>query len=210
MSWEVIGIWVAGLLTLAIYSFLYRDNPVYKIAEHLYVGLSTGYLVVIAIQDALWKDLYVPLFESPQPEYIVIFPGFLGFLVFTHFSKKYSYLSRLSIAFIIGATAGISIPAYIQGYLLKHTSATMIPLLDDSVSMGTHLNNLLILIGVVTVLIYFFFSIKHEGVMKPVSRVGTFYLMLFFGAAFGYTVMGRVSLLIGRMRFLLIDWIGMG
>jgi hypothetical protein len=31
--------------------------------------------------------------------------------------------------------------------------------------------------------------------------------MITFGAAFGYTVMGRMSLLIGRLDFLLADWL---
>ena len=31
--------------------------------------------------------------------------------------------------------------------------------------------------------------------------------MLGFGAAFGYTVMGRVSLLIGRLNYLIVRWI---
>jgi hypothetical protein len=31
--------------------------------------------------------------------------------------------------------------------------------------------------------------------------------MVAFGAAFGYTVMARISLLIGRMQFLLGDWL---
>ena len=32
--------------------------------------------------------------------------------------------------------------------------------------------------------------------------------MIAFGASFGYTVMARVSLLIGRIQFLLHDWLG--
>ena len=44
-----LGIWVSALLTLAIYSFLYKDNPFYKLAEHIFVGVSTGYLLVVAV-----------------------------------------------------------------------------------------------------------------------------------------------------------------
>jgi hypothetical protein len=69
----------------------------------------------------------------------------------------------------------------------------------------TPLDNLIIIVGVLAVLIYFYFSIEHKGVVGGVSRVGIWFLMLGFGAAFGYTVMGRVSLLIGRMNFLFID-----
>jgi len=62
-------------------------------------------------------------------------------------------------------------------------------------------------IGVLTVLIYFFFSLDHKGLVGGASRIGVWFLMLGFGAAFGYTVMGRVSLLIGRLNYLIVRWI---
>lgn len=68
------------------------------------------------------------------------------------------------------------------------------------------LDNLLLAVGVLSVLIYFFFSLEHRGLVGGVSRVGIWFLMLGFGAAFGYTVMGRVSLLIGRLNFLITRW----
>jgi hypothetical protein len=40
------------------------------------------------------------------------------------------------------------------------------------------------------------------------ANLGIIFLMLGFGASFGYTVMSRISLLIGRMQFLLGDWLG--
>ena len=69
------------------------------------------------------------------------------------------------------------------------------------------LNLLLILIGVVSVLVYFFFSVEHRGVVGGISKVGIWFLMISFGASFGYTIMARLSLLIGRIRFLLDDWL---
>ena len=40
---NTIGIWMGVFFTLAILSFLYKDNPIYKFAEYVYVGLSAGY-----------------------------------------------------------------------------------------------------------------------------------------------------------------------
>ena len=34
---------MAAFLTLAIFSFLYKDNPFYKFAEHLFVGVSAAF-----------------------------------------------------------------------------------------------------------------------------------------------------------------------
>ena len=53
--------------------------------------------------------------------------------------------------------------------------------------------------------IYFYFSKEHKGTFGKAARVGIWVLMTAFGASFGYTVMARVSLLTGRMRYL-IEW----
>ena len=68
-------------------------------------------------------------------------------------------------------------------------------------------NSALILIGFITVLSYFFFSAAHRGLHGLSARIGIWFLMVAFGASFGYTVMARVSLLIARMQFLLRDWL---
>jgi len=56
----------------------------------------------------------------------------------------------------------------------------------------------LVVLGVLACLVYFFFSIEHRGVVGHTARVGTWVLMITFGAAFGYTVMGRIALLVGE------------
>ena len=56
-------------------------------------------------------------------------------------------------------------------------------------------------------LIYFFFSVEHKGAFGHASKVGIWILMITFGAAFAYTVMGRIALLVGRMEFLFIEWL---
>jgi MYXO-CTERM domain-containing protein len=68
---------------------------------------------------------------------------------------------------------------------------------------ASNLNAIIILIGVGSVLFYFFFSIEHSGPGKLVARTGIIFLMIAFGAAFGYTVMARMSLLIGRLTDLI-------
>jgi len=52
MLLNIIGTWVAASLTLAILSFLYKDNPFYKVAEHIYVGTSAGFAVIYA-----WRSM---------------------------------------------------------------------------------------------------------------------------------------------------------
>jgi hypothetical protein len=103
------------------------------------------------------------------------------------------------MAFIIGAGAGVEIPAAVDARIYRQIEATMIPL--------TSLSAIVILVGVGVTLIYFLFSQRHQGMLGRLATLGTWFLMVGFGATYGYTVMARVSLLIGRMQFLLGDWL---
>ena len=64
-----------------------------------------------------------------------------------------------------------------------------------------------LVVGVLTCLTYFFFSVEHKGGVGKVARVGIWFLMITFGAAFGFTVMGRIALLAARFEFLFDDWL---
>jgi hypothetical protein len=232
ISGAAFGTWVAALLTLSIFSFLYKDNPVYKMAEHIFIGLAAGYFVALEFWNVFIPNLWNPLVEgirqaslSPFPHFpnmILLVPFALGILLFTRFYPRVSWLSRWSMAAMIGSYAGLAIIGALQGDLVAQIRANMIPLYSrESIetllsSSGTGmffallevLRNPLIIVGLITTLIYFFFSREHKGGLGAASKVGIWFLMISFGASFGYTVMSRVSLLIGRLHFLLSDWLG--
>lgn len=198
-----VGTIVAGLLTLAIFSFLYRDNPVYKMAESLLIGVSIGYFLVITWTNTLMANLFQPLLG--EGELALILPLILGLLMFGRFHGKTSALSRISIAVLIGAGAGVAIPAMLGARTLSQMSATVAPLITDT--GGFNLSALVVLVGVLCTLAYFYFSREHRGALGRVAKVGTWFLMVFFGTTFGYTVMSRMSTLIGRVEFLISDFL---
>jgi len=92
----------------------------------------------------------------------------------------------------------------LHGYFLPQFSETLRPF---NAGWGVNLNQIVILLGVFTVLIFFFFSLEHKKFVGGISRIGLFFIMVSFGASFGYTVMARISLLIGRFQFLIDDLI---
>ena len=196
----IIGAWVAAGLTLAIYSFLYKDNPFFKLGEHLYIGVSVGYGLAIVILKSMTVKWWDPLFV--QKDLSILVPTMFGLLMITRLIPKLAWLSRWSFAFVIGFGAGVSIPREISARLLRQTQSTVVPLVSkgpEGISYGfSDINGLLVLVGVLAVLTYFFFSVEHRGPIKGVARIGTLFLMVSFGASFGYTVMARVSLLFGR------------
>jgi hypothetical protein len=187
---------VTALFTLALYSFLYKDNPAYRLAEHVFAGLSAGYYAGLIFQSVLVQQLWVPLLGGQA--WLVI-PALLGLLTFARLSPKWSWLSRVALAFVIGANSGILIMQQLHGLVLPQVSQTFIDV--------TTLKGALMVAGVVSTLLYFYFSKPHTGVLGGVATLGIWFIMISFGAHFGYTVMARVSLLIGRVQFLVIDWL---
>lgn len=212
LSWEGFGIFVGAGLTLIMYSFLYRDNPLFKVAENLYVGVALGYGAVMLWYQALQPEIVAPLVFAPSwkaRSYFLfnelrLIPIILGVLLLTRLSQRFSWLSRYSYTTMVGFGAGIGIPIYVHSYILKQLEPTIRPL---GGGFWPVVGALVILVGTISVLFYFFFSIEHKRAGGAVSRVGVWFLMVSFGASFGYTVMGRLSLLIGRVRFLLFDWL---
>lgn len=198
-------VWLSAVLTLCIFSFLFRDNLLYQFAEHLFVGISAGYLIAITWHNQVYPNLFVPLFRDVNIIYII--PLFFALCYFARFIPKISYLVRLPIAFLLGWGSGAAIPAFFQRDILKQTQATLL-VRDAFLRLDTSLWSVIIFIGVLCVLIYFFFSRERKGIMKPAANLGIIFLMLGFGASFGYTVMSRISLLIGRFQFLLGPWLG--
>ncbi|MBC8383324.1 MAG: hypothetical protein H8E22_05935 [Candidatus Cloacimonetes bacterium] len=195
---ETIGIWIAAFLTLCMFSFLYKDNPFYKFAEHLFVGVSMGYYIPYTYYNAFIPYAYEPLFL--KKEYILIIPFIIGFLYWFRFSSKYSWVSRYPIAFSMGMV-GMGVPMNMHANVLVQMRTMMLPL--------NSINIILIFVGTISILLYFFFSKAHKGVYGKFTSIGVWFMMVGFGASFGYTVMARISLLIGRIQFLLGDWLGL-
>lgn len=207
-----LGAWVAAGLTLFILTFLYEDNPLFKLAEHLYVGVSVGYIIVKAYDTVIIRLIYKPMVE--EQDWSLVIPVCIGLLMLARYSPKIAWLSRYAFAFVVGVSSGLAIPRVISSYILRQVEDTVRPLLAiadggelqftyNLLDPSSHLNVVVLLVGVVSVLFYFFFSIEHSGLVRTMARTGILFLMISFGAAFGYTVMARMSLLIGRLTDLI-------
>ena len=215
-----LGVWVAAALTLCVFSFLYRDNPFYKFAEHLFVGVSAGYVIVLNYWTVIDANLVAPLaaafggrvaggpwaVRAGDYRALLVVPALLGVLLLTRFWPRAAWLSRWSLAVIIGVFAGLRITGAAQADLVAQVQASVQPLWRPG-HFGDSFDAIVSTVGVVATLLYFFFSREHRGVLSGASRIGALFLMIAFGAGYGFTVMSRVSLLIGRFQFLLEDWL---
>ena len=201
-------VWLAAILTLCIYTYLYKDNPFYKFAEHLFTGLAVGYTIAIYWHNAVQPYIIQGIFKAH--DWVLLIPLGLGLLFLTRFIPKIGYLMLIPIAISLGAGSGIGLPRSLEANIVKQMQGTLLTpaMLQHPFDPYNGLVvGLLVLAGVVCTISYFFFSREHTGALRVSSRIGIWFVMIGFGASFGYTVMARLSLFISRMQFLMTDWI---
>jgi hypothetical protein len=217
-------VWIASMLTLMVFSFLWRDNPLYKFAEHLFVGVSAAYFMVLAFWSTLWPNAVLKLVpaavrvtqpgaEPGKVEPLAIVPVVLGLLMLCRLWPRLAWLSRWPTAFAIGTTAGYNLTRYLRTDFLNQISNTVqdgiVVQQAGRVAWGGTLDQLLILAGTVCGLVHFTYSRRHRGFYGGLARIGVAFMMVTFGASFGYAVMGRVAVLVSRLQELLGGWLGL-
>ena len=120
LSWW--QIFFGGIATLAIFSFLYRENPFYRFFEHFYIGIATGITVMVTIRNFLWPQILKPLFGldrtlfpdgSYNEEYnslylLFLIPMAFGSLYYFILSRRLSWLAQLVIGFQLGVAGGLA------------------------------------------------------------------------------------------------------
>ena len=194
--------WLAAFGTISIYTILYRENALYRVAEHVFIGAAAGYTVYTAWTETLkpqWWDKMV------AGQWYWIFALIAGAMFYFIYSEKHVWISRLIFGAFLGLIAGNQFKSF-AGTNIDQIHASFKPIVG--VGLATSLNNIVIIFVLLTVMAYFFFSFEHKSaVQKAPSVLGRWVLMFAFGAMFGATVMARMALLIGRINFLLNIWI---
>jgi len=190
--------WVAAIATLGIFSFLYKENAFYRFFEYTVVGMAAAHSVVME-----WDNYTKPFFRDyvfKNGEYYLLVPAVIGLLYYTRYlSPSISWLSRYPISISIG---------YGIGYSLAYDPRPFLVQLRGTFSNLSHINNYLYLIFFSAVLVYFIFTLgKEKKGVQQVSRLARYTMMIYFGVTFGNTIQGRFSLLLGRLLFILQDWL---
>ncbi len=216
---QALVVWAGAACTLGIYSILYKENKVFRFFEHLFIGLGTGYTIAITWNDILGPRWWKPMITEGKWYFFFALPA--GMLFYFVYSKRHAWLSRLIFGVSFGAAAGLAFQGFAAKFFpqLQRLAATRFTDLAESKSSDAYaltpfsaaLNNFLGLVILSCVMTYFFFSFqpkdKPAKIVAKMSMSGRWVLMFAFGAIFGSTIMARMSLLIGRMYFLIHDWV---
>ncbi len=129
---DILGAWVGIFLTICILSFLYGDNPFYKFAEHLFVGVSIGYIVVVQFKSNLWIKV-----ERGLTWWDVV-PVVLVAMLFARLAaKRLGWLGKFPLAFVVALYAGQSVVGLVGSDLGDQMKVAAQPLIVEKVDLNT-------------------------------------------------------------------------
>jgi hypothetical protein len=179
-----------------MFSFVFwKDNPIYNMAEHVFVAVGAGHAVVASyfvLKGSGWDQM-------AKGNMGVLIPIALGLLLFARYFKGVAWLTRPSVAVVVACGAGLGLRGAVRADFLDQIRASFLPL--------TSLNNFIFILGVASVIAYFFFTQHYtritRGRLSIVNDIGQYFMMVAFGASFGQACMGRLSTLIDKISFLL-------
>ncbi len=224
---DPVTIWIGAIVTLAVLSYLVRDNPAYRLVQAAALGAAVGYTLVIAWVQVLYPRWAQPIWNAGMGHAIdaatgrpdrtgllwllALIPGSLWYF---QLSKKWFWLSTIISGLFVGVAAGLAFKSQML-LIMPQMAASIRPLNPFAGPNGmtwdsfwTCLDNLLFLVLLFSALLYFFFSLKPTNpLMGRPLRLGRIAIMICLGSMFGGTVMTRVAYLLDRLMMLHDDWL---
>lgn len=233
MSYIVIAKFAGVLVTIGLFSVLYKENKFYRLCEHIFLGLASGWAATAvwteSLRDIWWNKMVGTMDETGKAAstaqwlYALLLP--IGLMSYMVFNKKHNWLSRIPLGIVLGVWSGQQIQAYFDtfGPQMRAGMKPIVPTTFDSlivpqnqaaeivganVYLSQALSNFFFIFTLLSVLSYFLFSFEVKNkALKMFNTSGRYLLMIGFGAIFGSTVMMRFSLVIDRMYFIFVEFV---
>ncbi|MCD6519517.1 MAG: hypothetical protein J7M05_06315 [Anaerolineae bacterium] len=216
---STIGTWVAALLTLAVLSFIFGENPAFRLAEYLFVGIAAGYAGALAWTQVLWPRAKLFLANPQAYWYYGLFFA-LGLLLLTRGVRSLSTLGNLPLGVLFGTGAGLALGGALTGSLVPQIEASVVSLSPADYGQGLvgwayAIDAFILLIGTIAVLSAFHFTGKGQGawsgfwhgLLRILQGAGRGFIMVAFGALLAGATLSFFAALQSRLAFLLRDWI---
>jgi len=211
----IVGI-ISCLLTIMVLSYLVGDNPLFRIAVYIFVGVAAGYVASVALYQVLIPKVLMPLITAPMQNFFaLVLPLLLGLLLLAKMFPRIGWLGGASMAFMVGVGAAVAIAGALIGTLVPQFIAAIEPFgVQNAGGIGSALERFsegtVMLVGTVTTLAYFHFGVKASGkgagttnpVMRIMGLIGQFFIAVTFGVLFTGAYAAAVSALIGRITFI--------
>jgi hypothetical protein len=202
--WAIVGF----ILSLMIFSYLIGDNPLFRFAASLFIGVTAGYAAVILLYQVIFPRLVYPFFTGSTLERsFTLVPIALSVLLFFKPSRNLSFMGSIPMALLVAAGAAFALSGAVLGTILPQSQAT-INLFRNKPGENFLLEGIVILVGTVTTLMYFYFGAKFEngkpikraGWIESISKVGQVFLFVTLGSIYAGVYITAITALVERMH----------
>ena len=201
---------VGFVLTLSILSYLIGDNPLYRVAVHIFVGATAGYAALIAFQTVIWPTIFLPIgavvTNLANADWGAFVSAAIALLLSALFLLKtrptITSLGSVAVAFMVGVGAAVAVGGAITGTLFPQVGATFVNLLpvdaSGNFSLEVMVDGLIILVGTIGTLLYFTYSARPvpgqvAGQPLPLLQPAVWVGKVFIGVAFGVLYAGAIA-----------------
>jgi len=214
---DLIGMIVGFFLTLITFSYIFKDNVLFRLVMHIFIGLAAGYAAIMAWYNVIWPQLVVPLVSGTLQEYIwMVIPLVLGFLLMTRIIPSIAGWGKPTLAFLVGIGAATVVGGAVLGTLLPQIRG-LINLFDQQYleqSAGNYwnqmVNSTVILVGTITTLTYFQFQaksrlgqpVKRAAWIESISWIGKIFIAITLGVLFAGVYSAGMAAFVERMNSL--------
>lgn len=217
-SGDAVGVFVSAVLTIMVFTYVAGDNLFFRLAQHILIGAVAAYAVVVAVHQVLLGQLLLPLASRPDTQYPLLVPLALGVLLLARATPGTAWLGRVPVAFMLGVGAAVAVGGAVLGTLVPQGLATARSLFDGAgpdatpVQTGAQvINNVIMLAGTLGVLVSFQYvrgnrsalGRAFNGLAALWGGLGRGFMWVALGALFAGLLLSRVTLLVGRIQFLL-------
>jgi hypothetical protein len=202
---------ISFLLTLMILSYLIGDNPAFRVAVYIFIGVAAGYAAAVSWHQVLYPQLIVPLATG---NLLTIIPLVMGLLLLFKISPRTSRLGTPSMAFLVGVGAAIAIGGAVMGTLFPQTWASI--QVFNLTGAGQYwlerlIEAIFILVGTVATLVYFHFGaratangLQRSKLVNGLSWLGQIFIAITFGVVFAGIFMAAMAALIKSLNSMII------
>ncbi len=218
---DFVGTLAAALLTVMVLSYLIRDNPLFRVATYVFVGVAAGYAGALAWHSVLKPGLVTPLLNrglTGLADPLVVVPWVLVLLLLLKLSPETSSYGTLPLALMVGVGAATVVGGAVTGTLLPQSLAAMDTLSPTAVSPQTGetgiermVSVLILLTGTLSTLLYFRFTARRTPMgetrrgflIRVAAAVGRGFIAVTFGVMYAGAVSATLIVFVERIQFLI-------
>ena len=199
-----VATWVAALVTVGVWAYLVGERRIFRLAQHLLIGLATGYLALLAVREVLMPRLLQPLAtDSAANPLLWVALALCGLMAAGRWLPR--GVVALPVAVLVAGTAAFALGGALAGTLLPQLGATLLVPGSDATTL---VNGAIGAVVTALVLLGFLHGSPRTRLLVGAAGTGRWLLLGGIGGWLGFLLVSRLSLLIDRIGFLLGDWLG--